>query len=86
MLIRVRIFARLDALSKRLSARLFGSMGRSSKPGLPKSQPVSHYVGVLRKKAVTKLDMLGLQEELKAQGPTWCSKVLRASLTEEEKN
>lgn len=55
-------------LSQRLSAKIFGA----SKGGAGK--PASYYRDAFKKKAISKADMLALQEEFRSQPPTWLLK------------
>jgi hypothetical protein len=60
-----------DTLGRRLSKLLNRT---NTKSGLAKSQTVSHYATVLRKKVVSKQDMMSLQEDARAQPPAWLVK------------
>ena len=55
-------------LSQRLSAKIFGtSKGGSGKP-------VTYYRDAFKKKAISKADVLALQEEFRTQPPMWLLK------------
>ena len=56
------------SLSQRLSAKIFGSAKGSS------GKPASYYRDLFKKKAISKPDVIALQDEFRSQQPAWMQK------------